>query len=134
MLSECYDADKTFDYRTVRRREAAIWKLVTEQPMHLLDPQYKSWNEMLLSAVDVMIEQATSEGSRDLATHTWGEFNRVAYRHPLSAALPFVGRWLDMPAATVPGDLYTPRVHWGNIGASERMIVSPGREIGRAHV
>ena len=33
-----------------------------------------------------------------------------------------------MPRAALPGDLYTPRVHWGNIGASERMIVSPGRE------
>jgi penicillin amidase len=128
VLSACYDADKTFDYRTVRRREAAIWKLVTEQPVHLLDPQYSSWNEMLLSAVDSTIEQATSAGSRDLAAHTWGEFNRVAYRHPLSAALPLVGRWLDMPAAPLPGDLYTPRVHWGNIAASERMIVSPGHE------
>ena len=28
----------------------------------------------------------------------------------------------------MPGDLYTPRVHWGGIGASQRMVVSPGRE------
>jgi penicillin amidase len=33
-----------------------------------------------------------------------------------------------MPAAALPGDLYTPRVHWGAIAASERMVVSPGRE------
>ena len=43
----------------------------------------------------------------------WSDYNVIAFRHPLSAALPFVGRWLDMPAADMPGDLFTPRVHWG---------------------
>ena len=33
-----------------------------------------------------------------------------------------------MPRVPLPGDLYTPRAQWGNIAASERMIVSPGRE------
>ena len=33
-----------------------------------------------------------------------------------------------MPSASLPGDLYTPRVQWGAIGASERMVVSPGKE------
>ena len=128
VLSECYDADRAFDYTTIRRREAAIWKMVTEQPYHLLDPQHESWPELLLAAVDATIDQATRQGSEDLAAHTWSEYNVVAYRHPLSAAIPFVGRWLDMPRVPLPGDLYTPRVQWGNIGASERMIVSPGRE------
>ena len=39
VLSECYEADPTFNYMTVRRREAPIWQLVTMQPQHLLDPQ-----------------------------------------------------------------------------------------------
>ena len=128
VLSECYDADRSFDYTTIRRREAAIWKLVAEQPRHLLDPRYESWPELLLAAADAAIEQATRQGSEDLAAHTWAEYNVVAYRHPLSAAIPFLSRWLDMPRVPLPGDLYTPRVQWGNIGASERMIVSPGRE------
>ena len=33
-----------------------------------------------------------------------------------------------MPIVPLPGDLYTPRLHWGAVGASERMVVSPGRE------
>jgi penicillin amidase len=33
-----------------------------------------------------------------------------------------------MPTVPLPGDLYTPRVHSGAIGASERMVVSPGHE------
>ena len=128
VLSECYDADPAFDYTTVRRREAAVWKLVNEQPQHLLDPQYRSWAELLLAAADATIEQAVRSGSSDLAAHPWSEYNVVAYRHPLSAAIPFSSRWLDMPRVPLPGDLYTPRAQWGNIAASERMIVSPGRE------
>jgi penicillin amidase len=83
---------------------------------------------MLLAAIDRTIEQLRETGSSDLGVHTWSEYNVVAYRHPLSPAVPLIGRWLDMPRAPLPGDLYTPRVHWGSIAASERMIVSPGRE------
>jgi len=39
-----------------------------------------------------------------------------------------VGRWLDMPLQPLPGDLYTPNMHWNASASSERMIVSPGRE------
>lgn len=33
-----------------------------------------------------------------------------------------------MPLQPLPGDLFTPRVQWGSITASERMVVSPGLE------
>jgi len=33
-----------------------------------------------------------------------------------------------MPQRALDGDLYTPNMHWGANAASERMIVSPGRE------
>ena len=35
---------------------------------------------------------------------------------------------LDMPLQPLPGDLYTPNMHWNASASSERMIVSPGRE------
>jgi penicillin amidase len=125
VLAECYEADRSFDHTTLRRREGPIWKLVTERPIHLLDPRYASWDELLVAAVDSVIERAEEEGDLE---RTWSDYNMTAYRHPLSAALPFGDRWLDMPVARVPGDLFTPRVHWGAIAASERMVVSPGRE------
>jgi penicillin amidase len=128
VLAECYEADPAFDYTTVRRRDAAIFALASEQPLHLLDPQYATWDDLLRNAVDVTIEQTMRERSGTLRERTWSEFNRVAYRHPLSAGIPLIGRWLDMPDVALPGDLYTPRVHWGAIAASERMVVSPGRE------
>jgi penicillin amidase len=127
VLAECYEADATFDYRTERRRDAAIWRLVSEQPYHLLDPQYGSWNTMIVSTIDEVIERATADSGK-LRDRVWAGYNPTDFRHPLSAAIPFSARWLDMPHRDLPGDLYTPRVHWGSIGASERMIVSPGHE------
>ncbi len=128
VLSECYEADPSFNYMTVRRREAAIWQLVTTQPHHLLDPQYQTWSELLLASVDDTIRQSMANRQGNLRDRVWSEYNVVAYRHPLSGAIPLFGRWLDMPRASLPGDLYTPRMHWGAVGPSERMIVSPGDE------
>jgi penicillin amidase len=128
VLAECYEADPAFDYRTVRRRDAAIWTLVAGQPPHLLDPQYRTWDDMIVEAIDDTIELAMRDRSGDLRQRVWSEYNVTSFRHPLSAAMPLVGRWLDMPRTTLPGDLYAPRVHWGSIGASARMVVSPGRE------
>jgi penicillin amidase len=125
MLVECYEADSGFDYRTVRRREGPIWALVSSKPMHLLDPRFESWEQLLLSAIDTTIQRGNQDGG---LTAPWSQANVTLYRHPLSNGLPFVGRWLDMPQRPVDGDLYTPRMHWGANAASERMIVSPGRE------
>jgi penicillin amidase len=133
VLSECYDADRAFDYTTVRRRDTPIWTLVTEQPQHLLDPQYANWPEMLVEAVDATIERAMRDQNGnlrpgDLRDRVWSEYNVTAYQHPLSGAVPFLDRWLDMPTVALPGDLYSPRVQSGTQGASQRMVVSPGRE------
>ena len=128
VLSECYEADGTFDYETVRRREGPIWKLVNEKPMHLLDPRYASWDDLILATVDEVIAETIQRGSSALGEHKWAEYNVTMFRHPLSAAIPLAGRWLDMPARPLAGDLYTIQVHSGSIGASERMVVSPGHE------
>ena len=63
-----------------------------------------------------------------ISDETWGNYNSVTIRHPLSDALPGLGRWLDMPTVTLPGDSHMPRFQSRGAGASERMVVSPGRE------
>jgi len=128
VLADCYEADPSFDYRWIRRREGAIWKLVTERPAHLLNPRYGSWSDLLTASIDAPIQEATENSSGDLARKTWSDYNVIAFRHPLSGSLPFVSRWLDMPDGKFPGDVFTPRVHWNIAGASERMVVSPGNE------
>lgn len=128
VLAECYQQDPVFDYSNIRRREGPLWALVTERPAHLLDPAYTSWSELLADAIDRVTAQLDDDGAGDLRSRVWSQMNVNAYRHPLSGAVPLLGRWLDMPVRALPGDLYTPRVQWGAIGASERMVVSPGHE------
>jgi penicillin amidase len=128
VLAECYEADTSFDYTSVRRREGPIWRIVSERPPHLLDARYNTWNDMLVDTIDSTIDEVLRDHPGDLEDRRWSEFNVTAFRHPLSAAIPFLGRWLDMPRNEIPGDLYTPRMAWGSVGASERMVVSPGRE------
>lgn len=126
ILAECYEADASFDHTTNRRREGPIWKLLTERPMHLLDPAFATWDDLLLASIDSVIQYAVAQG--DLEDISWADYNVTTYRHPLSPGLPFIGRLLDMPIRPVPGDLFTPRVTWGSNAASQRMVVSPGRE------
>jgi penicillin amidase len=128
VLADCYAADESFDYTTVRKREGPLWRMVSERPPHLLDPQYRTWEAMLLAAIDRVIDETMRNRPGDLSDRRWSEFNVVSYRHPLSAAIPLLGRWLDMPHDQVPGDLYTPRMAWGSVAASERMVVAPGKE------
>ena len=128
VLADCYEADPSFDYTWIRRREGAIWKLVTDRPTHLLNPRYGSWSDLLTASIDALIQDAMENNSGDLARRKWSDYNVIQFRHPLSGSLPFVSRWLDMPEAKLPGDAFTPRVHWNISGASERMVVSPGNE------
>jgi penicillin amidase len=107
--------------------EGPLWQLVTKRPAHMLDPRYSNWDDALLASIDTALTELVSEcGS--LSQCTWGAQNTLAMRHPLSQAIPWVGPWLDMPATPLSGDSFMPRVQGPAFGASERMVVSPGRE------
>jgi penicillin amidase len=107
--------------------EGALWQLVTQRPLHLLDPRHARWEDALLASLDAAVERLLQECG-ELANCTWGRQNTLSMRHSLSGSLPFAARWLDMPAAQVPGDSAMPRVQAPQFGASERLVVSPGRE------
>ncbi len=121
------DADPDFDFGRANRSEGPLWQLVNARPPHLLNPRYRRWDDLMLAAVDRSIADLTGEG-RDLAEATWGAYNRAMVTHPLTAALPLAGRWLNMPTDALAGDIYTPRAHSPRAGPSERIVVSPGRE------
>ncbi len=118
--------DATFDYGRTLRSEGPLWQLVTEKPVHLLNPKYASWNAQLLAAVDAATLELTS-GGQLLGDRSWATFNRALVAHPLGT-VPLVGRLVNMPSDPLPGDVYTPRAHSPRAGPSERMAVSPGRE------
>ena len=108
--------------------EAAVWAMIRQQPMQLLDPKYARWHDLLVDAA----RQVASELGRQpggLAARTWGEYNRSDIKHPLAAALPgWLDRFIDMPDQPLPGDNNMPRVAAPGFGASERLDVSPGHE------
>lgn len=108
--------------------EGPLWSLVTARPTHLLAANYTSWRDLLLQAIDADIEYLETNFEGGLAARTWGERNTASIRHPLSAALPFAARFLDMPVEPLPGDANLPRAQGPSFGASERFAVTPGRE------
>lgn len=127
LTAPALSVDPTFDFTRLLRGEGPVWQIVTERPVNLLDPKFKSWDEAILNAVDVTIAQLT-EGGKSLADRTWGEANSAEIRHPLASAIPLFGKFLNMPGDPLPGDIYTPRASTPRTGPSERMAVSPGRE------
>jgi penicillin amidase len=128
LTARCKAADERFDYlRDVWQYEGPLWRLVSERPAHLLDPRHRDWASQLLAAADVVADEL-GRGPGGMARRTWGERNTAAIRHPLAAALPLAGRWLDMPKEPLAGDTHMPRVQGPAVGASERLVVSPGHE------
>jgi penicillin amidase len=108
--------------------EAPLWTLIRERPGHLLSMEYASWRELLIAAIDTNIDYYRENFAGSLNQRTWGERNTAAIKHPLSRAVPFLARWLDMPADLLPGDSNMPRAQGPTFGASERFAVAPGDE------
>ncbi|MFN3597588.1 MAG: penicillin acylase family protein, partial [Rubricoccaceae bacterium] len=104
--------------------EPAAWRLAAEQPPHLLPQGFATWTDLLLAAADAAA--ATCPGPLDACS--WGEANRLAMRHPFAGVLPGLRGALSMPEAPQPGDARVPRVSGPSFGASQRLVVAPGRE------
>jgi penicillin amidase len=119
--------DPSFSLRAVSRQmEYPVWTLLEEQPGHLLNPDFDSWQALELAAIRAVVAPLIDDGS--LANDSWGEANRLAIRHPLASAVPALQGWLSMPDTAMSGDTHLPRVQAPVFGASERFAVAPGRE------
>lgn len=108
--------------------ESPLWSVVTARPMHLLPGDYENWEQFLLAAVQQNIDYYSAHYDGPLSQRTWGEINTAAIRHPLSAGIPFLGEYLNMPAQALSGDLDMPKAQGPAFGASERFSVAPGDE------
>ncbi|MBY0587862.1 penicillin acylase family protein [bacterium] len=136
LTGPCRQADPNF--RTVHLPtsvEASIWTMVTTKPMHLLDPAYPSWDDFVLTCLDTVLNEATNDG-QPISEFTWGKYNTLAIEHPLSKPLEsLLGRdssavqAINMPRVAVSGGpKHMPKIVRPRSGASERMVVSPGKE------
>jgi penicillin amidase len=132
LAGHCADEDERFRVRELPYRHAVAWRLLTEKPAHLLPPDRASWDAVMLAAVDrtmARIEARRASDDHGRATPpTWGEVNAVTVEHPLALAIPQLAPWLSAPSPDLPGDSFMPRVQHRGSGASQRMVVSPGRE------
>ena len=116
-----------FDFEIPASFEGPLWRLVEARPPHMLASVYASWDALFTEA-RVAAARIPRQCS-DLLSCTWGRVNAVHIAHPLSAAVPFLRAFLDMPTVELPGahdDM--PRIQGRAFGASERFSVSPGFE------
>jgi penicillin amidase len=125
-VREAYGEDAKL--RVSNQFEAALWSLVSTRPMHMLPADYDDWEAFLLAVVQQNIAYFTESFAGPLSMRTWGEVNTAAIRHPLSAAIPLLGDYLDMPAEPMNGDSNMPKAQSPSFGASERFSVAPGDE------
>lgn len=126
LLEPCRELEPRIRTWHFRHREGAVWALLEARPAHLLDPRFDSWEALLGACADSTLARLQALGP--LRERTWGERNTSRIRHPLSRAIPLVSRWLDMKPRPLPGDSNMPRVQSPSNGASQRLVVSPGRE------
>jgi penicillin amidase len=118
---------ETFAMPALPQLEGVAWPLVTQRPPHLLPRRFATWDALFEDAAREVRDELLALGP--LSERSWGEQNTARICHPLAGALPsFARRALCMPFEPLPGDTAMPRVQSPNMGASERMVVSPGHE------
>jgi len=116
-----------FDFEIPPSFEGPLWRLLEARPAHLLANAYTSWDALLAEALAA--SEKIPRRCVDLLSCTWGRVNAVHVAHPLSAAVPLLRAFLDMPTMQLSGaheDM--PHIQGRDFGASERFSVSPGDE------
>jgi penicillin amidase len=121
--------DPQLGFRAASTRYGAVMETLAARRAWVPDG-FADWRAFMLDRIDQAI--------RDLPKGTtpadarWGERNRAAIAHPFARIVPswvpWVRGWLAAPAEPLPGDFNMPRVQSPSFGASERMVVAPGRE------
>jgi penicillin amidase len=128
-LVQCQERDAEFSYAW-RNRETPLRLMLTARLPELLpDPiRHPTWEAFIRATLEASLQQLR----RDYRVTTleqlpWGRLNPAFIRHPLGRALPVLGRMLNMPQVALPGCAYCIRTTGSDWGASERLVVSPGR-------
>ncbi|WP_299581179.1 penicillin acylase family protein [uncultured Microbulbifer sp.] len=117
-----------FSFGQLKRQfEYPIWTLAQEEPQHLLNPDFESWTALKLAALNQVLDQMSADG-HPLKQQTWGQQNTASIQHPLARAFSAINWFTAMPRDQLSGDTHMPRFQSPTHGASERMVVSPGRE------
>ncbi|HYC02297.1 MAG TPA: penicillin acylase family protein [Azospirillaceae bacterium] len=101
-------------------------RLIIERPAHLVPPGFDSWDALVDDVLAEMKKGVREAGGLD--AYSWGRRNVAGVKHPLTLGVPQLGELLNPPEAPQPGDTLQPRVAAPGFGASQRLVVAPGRE------
>jgi penicillin G amidase len=116
-------------FRSASSRYGAVMEALAAHQAWVPDG-IANWRAFMLERIDHAIAQLPPGVT--LADARWGDRNRAAIEHPFArivpAWLPWLHAWLSAPPDPLAGDFNMPRVQAASFGASERMVVSPGRE------
>lgn len=127
IFASCREANPDFNSSSLQL-EPAAWALLRERPAHLLNPDFESWDAVLVAAIDDVIARIDRDGVAPPRLN-WGHRNAARIRHPFGNLVPeWLSGWLSMPPDPLPGDVDMPRMQAPDYGASERLVVAPGRE------
>jgi penicillin amidase len=130
VLARCRAIDPGFVYNW-RNPDGPLLKLLSTRRLELLSSSshYPDWDAFIRSMLKRSAERlSANHPGHVLEKLTWGEAQKTAIQHPLSTALPWLGWLLDMPRDPLPGCVQCVRAFTGRIGATERLVVSPGHE------
>jgi penicillin amidase len=94
----------------LRRRAAAIQRLVRERPDGWLPAGDRDWDETFRRAWTDGVAELTSALGRDRSRWRQGALNRVQIRHPLTRAVPMLAPLFNPPALELGGGPTTPNV------------------------
>ena len=120
VLAPCREKDMAFRWYWFQSDEALL-RLLEARPASWLPEGVESWDDLVRAALRESVDERG-------AAPEWGTRSRASIRHPLSPALGWFGQWLDMPGDPLSGHGSAVRVQSASFGASERLVVSPGRE------
>lgn len=90
--------------------------------------QYADWDALVKAALMRSAQRLMRRHDvASLSGLTWGHTDENRIAHPLSGAIPLLDCLLDMARRPLPGCVECVRVARGG-GATERLVVSPGRD------
>lgn len=124
VLAPCRERDPAFRYAW-HDHEAPLRALLGALADDAVPAPYRSRHEFLrvhLSLAAVMHQQAVGP----LAA-PWGELNRSAIRHPLSALSPDLAALFDLPDVALPGCAESVNAAHPGFGPAMRLVASPTR-------
>ncbi len=127
LTEPCREIDKGFQYSWLNQEES-VRRIVEERPTHMLPPTHATWDDFLNATYDWTVDEIVRIKAENDGDATWGQRNLTRIRHPLADAIPALGWLLNMRDVPVPGSSTTVRVSAPGYGASQRLVVSPGRE------